>query len=67
MMQSTAIRIAELIPAVPPVPVAEVVAAMQNFEEAASNARKCLEDLTIHQQCHGAFQPSTLMRLMDEN
>ena len=49
------------------VPAAEVVAAIENFEEAASNARKCLEDLTIHQQRHGAFQPSTLARLMDEN
>ena len=49
------------------VPAAEVIAAMENFEEAASNARKCLEDLTIHQQRHGAFQPSTLRRLMDEN
>ena len=29
-------------------PAAEIIAAMQNFEEATSNARKCLEDLTIH-------------------
>ena len=32
------------------VSAAEVIAAMENFEEAVSNARRSLDDLTIHQQ-----------------